>query len=344
MERLKVEGSVMSEKKVPRLLIVSPLRNDAVSSWRCLGPLGKLAKAGRIEIVIPPADAGWVDLTTVDMLMMHRPFAPQHVQFMAMAKQYKLPIYVDYDDDLLNVMDDNPTYHNYGRQEVKDSVRKCLQLADKCSVTTEELKQLYLPYCADITIIPNALDDRFITYREKTVMSNAVWWRGSDSHQRDLMSNRPGIIEAYRATQDKYSWNFIGYRPWFMLDHMPKAVFHPGRDFKLFYDVLCDANPDVMHVPLHDHPFNKSKSMIAAMEGSMAGACIVAPNWTEWQIPGVAHYNSPEDYGKVLTEVINLPEAEKRSRREATAKWFLEHRTLDQMNELRMVIIESLVK
>jgi hypothetical protein len=262
---------------------------------------------------------------------------------MAMARQYGVPIWADYDDDLLNVMDDNPTYHNYSRAEVKESVKKCLQLADHVTVTTEDLRDLYLPYNGNITLAPNAVDPRFFKYREKKLFSNTVWWRGSDSHQKDLMSNSSGILEAYNASHEKMQWNFIGYRPWFLLPQMPKASYHPGRDFRLFYDYLCDHNPDVLHVPLHDHVFNHSKSYIAAMEGSLAGAVVVAPSFREWkQVPGLIHYTSPQDYGKALIEAINLTPSDKRDRREATAQWFLKERNLDKINEHRLEVIKKL--
>lgn len=327
--------------KKPKIFIVSPIASDAVSQWRCLGPLSLMKDD--IEFTVADKELNWVNIHNCDLVMMHRPFAPEHAQFMSMCVQYGKKIWVDYDDDLLNVMTDNPTYHNYGRPQIKEAVKQCLQLADIVTVTTEDLKTLYTPYANDIRLIPNALDSRWLVAKEKLVETYKIAWRGSDSHVRDLMEHTDGIVSAYEKTKDSHKWQFYGYKPWWLNEKMSNAeqVQQVGKHY---FDCIGDQSPDILYVPLFDHIFNHSKSYIAAMEGSMAGAMIVGPSFKEWlQVPGILHYTTPEDFKLKLQQAIDMPFEEKMRRRELTLNWFKENRTIEQMNTRRLEVIKELV-
>ncbi len=58
--------------------------------------------------------------------------------------------------------------------------------------------------------------------------------------------------------------------------------------------------PAIMIVPLVDNDFNRAKSNIAWLEGCFAGAAVIAPDFPEFQRPGVLNYSSPEQFGDVL--------------------------------------------
>lgn len=327
--------------KKPKVFVVSPIAHDAVSQWRCLGPLSLMED---IEITVATQEVNWTNFVTHDIVFMHRPFAPQHLQIMAQAVQYGKKLWIDYDDDLLNVMTDNPTFSNYGRQEIKDTVKNCLRLADVVTVTTEDLKKLYTPYAHDIRLVPNALDPRWITVKDKIIETYKIAWRGSDSHVRDLMEHAEGILSAYEKTKHTHKWQFYGYRNWLLADKMVTAEFPPYTG-KSYFDAIGDHSPDVLYVPLFDHIFNRSKSYIAALEGSAAGAMIVAPDFQEWrQVPGLLRYSSPEDFKLKLQQAIDMPFAEKVARRNETISWFQKNRSIEQMNAIRSEVVKDLMK
>lgn len=333
-------------KYKPKILLYSPIITDPVSSWRAAGPMSKLSHKYDIKYVTGD-QVSWLDLVNCDLFVAHRPFLPNHVPIMALAKELGKPIWADYDDNLFEVHPSNVVYFNYVRAEVQNSVRQCLQLADHISVSVPELTELYAPYAKKMTVIPNAWDDRFMQPIDKITSSNTISWRGSDSHKNDLLSHLNPIVEAINGTP-AYNWKFIGYHAWEIPHALGQTNFGgrvnwvPGQQFWSFYKSFGIINPDLNIVPLEFTRFNKCKSNIAAIEAAMAGAPSIAPNWDVWDIPGVFKYNSPEEFKDLVIEKSKDKNSLKKAREE-TLDFIKSELTLDKINEKRVSIIESLL-
>lgn len=332
-----------------KILAISPIPTDAVSSWRCLGPLSKLAQQNKIKLTYNrdsnTSDSGvnWVDILSHDIVFVHRPFLPAHVALMAKIKNLGKTIIADYDDDLTCVPRDNPVYHNYANQQVQDAVRKCIQLSDHIIVSTPQLAEVYAPYGKGFTVIPNAWDDRTMMATIKDKFKSNIVWRGSNSHKRDVMTYLASMRKAYIEGAQQWSWHFIGDRMWEVEEALPNATFHGGEEFFMYYKRLANVSPDIMIVPLHDSLFNRAKSNIAWLEGTMAGGAALAPDWAEWKRPGVTNYTSPQDFLDKLTGLMANPEQLLKLRKESL-DYIMSELTLDQMNNKRMEIFERFAK
>lgn len=319
----------------PRLLITSPLLDDANSAWRVMGPLSKLKD--KLEIVpIKSADVRWHDMLTTDIFWSSRPFMQQHVQMSMMARNLGIPVISEIDDDLLHVPSDNPTYFNYAHPTHQTGVRQCHILADLLFVSTDHLHKLYGPFANKIVTALNAYDSRFFSFRNKERKVKKVVYRGSDSHVRDLLTFKKEILEVYNEYKD-WKWEFLGYRPWFLADLMTERTnFHGGYEFVQYFKMLPDMNADIIIVPLDDNIFNRSKSNIAALEGAVMGAVPLAPDWEEWRrVPGAVLYKDPTDFKKKLVEMMRMSEQEIVERQQKVRHYFENECSLDKINEVR---------
>lgn len=327
--------------KKPRLLVTSPLLDDANSAWRVMGPLSKLKDKFDIT-TIAGGDLKWHHLLMTDIFWTSRPFMQQHVNMSMMAKNLGVPVISEIDDDLLHVPTDNPTYHNYAHPAHQQGVRQCHMLADLLFLSTNHLNKIYGPYAAKTVVVNNAYDDRLMKFRIKDKKTKTIVYRGSDSHVRDVLHFQKEILDVYAAKPD-WKWDFLGFRPWFLADYMPKANFHGGWEFITYYQKMVEINPDIIIVPLHDNIFNHSKSNIAALEGAVMGAVALVPDWEEWKrIPGVVTYTDKEDFKKKLLMMMDMPEEELLKRREQIKNYFETECNLDKINAIREKAIMEL--
>lgn len=320
----------------PKLLLTSPLLDDANSAWRAMGPMSKL----REHLDIVPVKSGelkWHDFLMADLFWSSRPFMQQHVQFSVMARNLGIPVISEIDDDLLHVPSDNPTYYNYNHPQHQVGVRQCHILADLLFVSTDHLHKIYGPYANKMVTVPNAYDDRFFSFRIKDRKTKRIAYRGSDSHVRDMTNFQKEILSVYTERPD-WQWDFYGYRPWFLADRMQeRARFHGGFEFIQYFKMASEVNADIMIVPLDDNIFNRSKSNIAALEGCVMGAVPLVPDWDEWNyLPGAVVYKNPTDFKNKLIDMMNMSELELIERRNKLKVFFETERSLDKVNEIRL--------
>lgn len=288
------------------LAINIPSINDATSFYRGAYPMGALREKCRDIAGIMISQWSEAALRMCDGIFMQRPFRSEHMHVMQMAQQVGCKVWVDYDDYLFGVPTDNPTCGQYGRKDITESVEKCLRSADVVTVSTEKLKELYLPYNSNILVAPNALDFRLKVVRDREVdkRRKIICWRGSSTHQRDLFTYARSIVEASRDPKHAdWQWHFIGYNPWFITDSMPhESTFLTGTDLTRpmgpieYLNHFCMLRPSALIVPLADSQFNRCKSNIAWIEATLAGAVCIAPDWPEWNKPGVLTYKNEAEF------------------------------------------------
>jgi hypothetical protein len=245
-------------------------------------------------------------------------------------------LWCDWDDNLLAVPMDNPAYLIYSDKSVKEAVIGCLTLADVVSVTTEDLRQSYLPYNKNIMVIPNAFNDTLIK-RNKKPREKVVLWRGSDTHQRDIETYKPAIDKVC-THWNSISFLYIGYAPW-KLEITPNIKLARAVDTMLYLEQIQVIAPLVMQVPLHDNLFNRCKSNIAAIEGAFAGAACLVPEW--WQMEGAIKYKDNKSYYEGLNALLKGEvDVEKSNAR--SWEYIQANLLLSEVNKMRVQLIENL--
>ena len=323
-----------------RILMLTMDKRYAVSFYRAAGIVRDLEKKLHATIdVYSWADFlfDWTSLMRYDIVMLQRGFQGIHVVLCKKIKRLGIPLWLDFDDDLFNVPPENKAWATYNDPEVQKDIFTISSLADVISVTTEDLKVAFSKYNDNIVVIPNAFNDfmfdidRVLPERNKTVL-----WRGSDTHVYDLMYYNAPLDSCIKEHQD-HQFIFMGFNPWFSTNS-PNLKFIKTLDIQDYFDMGIKIAPSVVHVPLHDNIFNRSKSNIAFIEGSYWGAICIIPEW--WgKLPGTLTYNDVDSYHEAMEVAItNNPNQNKQS-------WDYIKKNLlaSKVNNQRCKLIKSLI-
>lgn len=274
---------------------------DATSLYRAHGPLNWLEKDREdIELLLGSQNAQdyeWCYTERADILFFQRPSTPTHYKILEAAKSHNIPVWIDYDDDLTCVPQDNPASVVYNTPDAQKAMRLCLEIADHVTVSTEELKTRYSQYRngKPITVIRNSINLKKYPFPEiRKERQKVILWRGSNTHTGDLMEYADSILEIAKDYPD-WKWYFIGYNPWFITDKMKPGAWATGRwtGHQDYFGLIASHQAPILMVPLKDNAFNQAKSHIAWIEGIWSGASVIAPGWGEWD-----HYNTKRYVGQ----------------------------------------------
>lgn len=329
------------------LLTFSGHPSDATTFYRCIGPLNALRqKRHGLQLTHLEKEINWASLCTGDAAIFQRPTTKNQLQVAQMCAQHGMPIWVEYDDDFFGLPEENPTHDAYMNPEAHGVIRKICALADVVTASTAELAKVFAPLNKNVRVIPNGLMTNmvgFIPDHSGQPRSDMVMWRGSKTHGIDLDAFTPEIIDASKANP-AVSWAFQGWSTAKLTSGIgPKAVRGAMLDNLEYFYVISVVRPKVLMVPLADHRFNRSKSNIAGIEATYAGAVPVVPDWPEWQVPGWLHYapGDPASFRAVLQRAIDMPAEEQQIRWIMARKHIEAHLTVDIVNGKRRQILDE---
>lgn len=289
-----------------RVLFVTPNPSDPLSFYRGSLPMSRLRQHHGIEFTNSDA-VGWNHIVDHDVIFFQRPFNPQHIEVMRIAKDWGKPIIIDYDDWLHGLMQDNPAYFVYERS--KPLVIEAETLANTMMVATEHMKDLYADKGITSQVVPNAYDTEAFTPADVNDRQKIVLWRGSNSHIQDLISVRLGWLELIKRHPD-WQFVFMNVPPWWLGDTFDNVHVVEGQGIKKYMNVLQSTKPAIMTHPLMDTDFNRAKSMCSWIEACHAGAAFVGPDFKEYQRDGISNYKAgdSESFFNSINFLIENPE------------------------------------
>lgn len=272
------------------VLVASPDTEDGVSWWRAWGPWAAMHDVRLSKLNFMADDPKWSTIEAVDVVAFNRPFKEElHGSVILSALEIGKPVFVDFDDLLWEIPQYNRASAHYSDKERNCSSR-CVKAASEVTVSTPYLAQWMKDKLGrEPLVIPNAFPDWYtwnVKPREKRIL-----WRGNDAHHPDIDSVADEIL-AVAKDYPEWKWTFVGSFPWPVALKMDPAQFKiiPTISLPSFHRVLRTRQFGVMIVPLLDSPFNRAKSNIAWMEGTLSGARVVAPDFEEFRVPGVLNY------------------------------------------------------
>ncbi len=348
-------------KQLTSIICSIPGPLDATSLYRGIGPMQTLKRrVGNIELGINP-DISWPMLKAADIVFFQRPFLPDRVQAMRMCKLSSKPIWVDYDDNLHAIPLCNRRYSTYGQPKTQHDIATMVAMADIVTASTpflaaslEKLLKCF-PATDDynldpgkISVIPNAYDPEIHPKMTgpRAERNKLVVWRGSDSHSKDLWTHTQALASVISSFSD-WKYEFIGEPFWLTVEHINKVakagtfVVTGSQDPVHFFKYLHMQRPALMIVPLEDQAFNRSKSNIAWIEATAAGAVTLAPAWEEWTKPGVITYEGVGDFQiKFAAFLEGLYDSDKMWRE--SRDFILDNLMLDRVNDARRDIVNTL--
>ena len=322
--------------------VLCPHKHDALSYFRGLGPLYEIQNFLIREI----ENTSWLEAAASDAVFMQRPYSDDHLQMAKNIKQFKKPLWIDYDDYLFKVPASNPVHKIYDRDDIQNNMREIIQMADVVTVSTEFLAEKLGAMNSNTVVVPNAMDLDVLDYRKEPAPPRGpiIMWRGSKTHQRDLWEYRNEILELYNKYPNTY-WHFLGDEPWFLSEYMDKSrtTFWGSFFFLDYYKNIHDhIRPQLTIVPLADHDFNHAKSNIAWLEASFAGSACLGPDWQEWRRPGSMTYSGPKGFLDVASYLIENPKV---CAEQAAGSWsyIKDNLSLSEVNKKRMAILDKIL-
>lgn len=298
-----------------KILAIVPMPFDGTSFYRAYGIFPDLKRQfANLEITAFRDGVGytWPDLLPYDVVFLQRPAidAGKRLKMLDYLKKMGKKIWVDWDDNLFAAPMDNRVYDDM-TPEVREATAKVLLIADLVTVSTVALKEFFIEKigCKNVEVVPNAWDfDLFPMKMQYNELKDVpppqekklkFLWRGSDTHQADLLSHSEII---YKSMEHGEHWTFMGYNPWFITEAIPRErwSYQKSNDVFEYLRALKEQPAQALVFPLRDHLFNRCKSNIAWMEATYAGMVCIAPDWQEWQLPGVIKYKDVDELEQIL--------------------------------------------
>jgi hypothetical protein len=284
-----------------------PRPTDTTSFYRGIGPMAALKRQCKYLNYMMSPVWDWTTMAPLDLFFLQRPYTEDHVKMMEMAQDHRIPVWVDYDDLLLAVPTDNPSYFQF--EHTKNTVAKIMADAEVVTVSTEYLAKAVRTIAKGrVVVVPNGLSEQFDSPNHgPRGEKKKVFWRGSRTHQRDVFTHADQIVRLARNPEHaEWEWHWFADNMWFVTDSLPKdrAICYEATDHIVYHQMITKIAPEVFIVPLHLSPFNLAKSNNAWLEATYAGALTLAPDWEEWRRPGIINYKDPEHFMEQLEKVL----------------------------------------
>jgi hypothetical protein len=289
------------------ILCALPDTNDCISWWRAWMPLMHMQRADptiQVDLFnfMENRSIGWHTIEKADVVYMSRPFLRDYMTVIGMAKKLGKKVWVDYDDNYWQVPHWNHCKQSFGEQACA-YLDVAAQLADVVTVSTPVLADMLRTKTdKPIHVVPNAFPDRYVwptAPRKKVVLYRGGW----KTHAVDLKS----VASQFQAVIDAHpDWTFMcatqGHP--IMVDG-PNVQFVGDISLPDFHLWAQELAPAIMVNPLEFSDFNRAKSNIAWMEGTLAGAAVLCPSMPQYMQPGCVTYEFEDQFGDQLRAMLS---------------------------------------
>jgi glycosyltransferase involved in cell wall biosynthesis len=327
-------------KSKPKILEYYDKVDSACSFWRGRGTNSELSKQDLIEIKESNWNLNWPDIRMFDIAFFQRPIHKKCIDQVFLCKDLGLKIWIDL-DDWKDCPKDHVMYDEYQKSFDELSFKKILHCADVITLTNERMFKYYSYFYPNLVdkfkIIPNAINDYVYSFKELSGNKQIVY-RGGSNHEYDIMEYHDVIKKVLINNPD---WHFIsiGYDIK-ILKGLSNYQYIDNFDIHSYLGLICNINPSIFIVPLQDNDFNRCKSNISWIEGTLSGAACLCPNYFEDTIS--LHYNSKHEFGNKLQILIDNDGIRNTYRYNSVLK-IKEKYLLSNVNKQRIELINSLL-
>jgi glycosyltransferase involved in cell wall biosynthesis len=296
-----------------KIALVTLDRSSGSAHYRTELPLRHLAPvlaADGIELMVPDP---WHDLDDADVAIFYRAFTAHAMPIPLKRFIEGRPTWWDTDDLFPSLPKWNPVHKELTPLD-QLAYLECLHLSRGITVSTQPLadatghaeKCVVLPNLADLDdwSCPRGSDDRL-----------TVAWAGSVTHQEDLRVIVPALRAARREFGERLSVLMLGFCPDYLrTDDVIRPLLIGGGPIWSYPGVLRRLAPDVTLAPLSKADdavaFNRCKSGIKWIEGTLAGSVVIAHDLDPYRDviePGVTGWlcDSEDAWTETLLAVLH---------------------------------------
>jgi 2-polyprenyl-3-methyl-5-hydroxy-6-metoxy-1,4-benzoquinol methylase len=333
-----------------KTLIITPSGNDGTSFYRAFGPFNRMVRDNQVSIIDgTDKNIDWQIMSQVDLVFMQRPFANEHCRVAELCEVHRVPLIIDYDDDLFSVDVTNPAFDIYDNEQIRDNIRYICGKAQQVWLSTHHLKEVFSEFSKSCVVVQNAIDLEYFPIHQGT-RRKVIAYRGGGSHEKDFLMYKDDILATIKKYSD-YDFAFFGYCPDFVKENVPAKklkIFQFSTPW-MYIRNLCELRPEVMYVPLKHTFFNQSKSDIAFLEATVAGAITVAPDFVDsfgihnsilWQYTNEVHHPHVS-FKETLRKAIDSKD--KIELINKAQNYLVEKRSLTSANYRRMNLMEGVL-
>jgi hypothetical protein len=331
---------------MPHITIHEPMPLSAVAFYRSIGVFSYLSKLDPTITISVPESISWAALSGTDIFYMQRPQSPRDLLTLNMARNFNIPVWVDYDDLLHEIPRYNPGWDYFRKPpaEPLNRIIEAITAADIVTVSTPAIRDYYLKYNKNIHVIENAHND----YRYPLKIVNDTYenvnWRGSNTHRQDILSVATYIFDLAQQYSN-WKFSFIGNDLWYITERIPNCIHLKECDIIDYFYFIREWKSAIQINPLLDNAFNIAKSNIAFIEGTYAGSATIAPDLPEFSKCQGAILYTPDD-GKIFAYQLEKCMKSKSYRQEKYRESFeyvRDNLLLSQVNRKRIEIIGELI-
>lgn len=320
-----------------KLLTIAAIAHapDGSGYYRLYLPFRWLGSLSQHMAGMPPPGQQWIpspaELAQIDVLALQRPAGKPGIRQLQQLQDHVKIVY-ETDDDMLQV-DPSGLPHLYD-EDMRDTIRRCLRLAHMVTVSTPYLAEQVAPYNDNVVILQNHINGELIVeakrWRQERPENRplTIGWQGGTSHLMDMVTAADPLREVLDANP-AVEMHFAGF------DYSPlvkRSCRWSNWQNDVWEHYKITSGFDIAIAPLADHPFNRSKSHLKALEAAAMGTPIIAADllpYREFVEDGVTGYlvSTEEQWEKRLTELIHDEAAREEmgaNAREVAKKWTIQ--------------------
>jgi hypothetical protein len=189
---------------------------DPTSFYRCFGPFGELRRDHRGLNLSFVNEVNWSTCAMLDVAVLQRPNLERHLRMAEVFVENKVPLWVDYDDQVFKCPSWNPNSRHYENPITKKVVAQTLAMADVVTVSTQALADEFAELNQNIIVIPNAVNTRLLGPNRPASLEgrDLIFWRGSRTHREDLNIAARALVTVSEDFPE-LTFAFQGMDPWF---------------------------------------------------------------------------------------------------------------------------------
>ena len=348
-----------------------PIHTSGVAYYRHYLPTLHLRKAGHTVTAVKDGNINWhlpMEIEGIDPLswveysmkagidLIHAGWSSslEHVELLvSLREKYKVPILIDYDDDVMNVDRYNLSYKVYHEGAINRRIaRMGMRVADAVSVSTDPLNSSIGRECRHTYTLPNYTNPKdWLAYPtdpcRKDDNSVRIAFAGGPSHLGDVHLVREAVewaIDYYNGQDGKPHVKVIFFTC--MPDWAEKYISNKSDPTKnrvffvqgaetteVWHKVIKWVSPDILIAPLQHNKFNESKSLIKCYDAAMVEGCAFAcEDWPAYQeVPAKACFKVDStvegDWKDALQGLIENPGI-RHNMSKLLKEWVLDCRTI----------------
>jgi glycosyltransferase involved in cell wall biosynthesis len=326
----------------PNVLFVSA-DSGGCGFYRCFTPAYFLQEQGYCNTRISGL-GGAVEFNHIDwadILIFQRIAEPKNAAWHYAAIKDKHLI-VENDDLYESVPSKSPAKKFFPRHII-NGLHYAMNIADRLTVTTNNLKEKYSRFGLPVNVIQNALDMRIDNYYPSTIKTNGrivIGYQGSATHNVDFAA-AAGAIDSIMQKHPHVVIEALGFFPEQLKKKYPNRIYIRGwQPLHNYFNAIRQLGAHIGIAPIDDIPFNHAKSNLKLVEFGTIRIPWVASKVepyikiTEKSGGGILVKNRHKDWERALDKLINMTNPERQDMGDKGRKYVEKHHSAEKVAEL----------